>query len=437
MKTNSLKIKDKRSNLKSEARSIIRKAKDEKRKLTREEAEQIENIKEEIQALDAQLEEVLDSLSDETPETNEGEEEEKTEEETPEYDEEDFSEDEEDEENKSKRNHKNSMNKERFSLIKAVRSVVNNQKFDALTEAVIERGREQAKRSGVSVQGQIQLPTETRAAITVAAEGDDIVATDLFDIMTPLRAKNVLSQAGAKVLGNLVGDVQVPIMTASNVTWEGETDSAQDGAGAFSHVTLSPKRLTAYIDISKMMLAQDSLDAEAVIREDLVNAINTKLEATILGDGDGTVVSGGAVVAPFGIFNAAVCGAGDTVSSFADLVNAEADIEDANILGECKYVMSNKAKAALRAMAKSAKSTELVYENNAVDGTPSLNTSHVAGKKFIYGDWSNLAIGQWSNIDLTVDQFTLAKDGKVRLVINAFFDAKVLRTSAFKTGAIA
>ena len=41
---------------------------------------------------------------------------------------------------------------------------------------------------------------------------------------------------------------------------------------------LSPKRLTAYVDISKQVLVQDSLDVENAIREDIINAINTKLE---------------------------------------------------------------------------------------------------------------------------------------------------------------
>jgi HK97 family phage major capsid protein len=126
-----------------------------------------------------------------------------------------------------------------------------------------------------------------------------------------------------------------------------------------------------------------------------------------------------------------------SVTGYTDIVNKEADIEDSNVNGECVYVMSNKAKAALRAMAKSSKSTQLVYENGEVDGTKALNTSHIDGKKYIYGDFANLAIGQWSGIDITVDPFTKAKDGQVRLVVNAYFDAKVLRPTAFVAGTIA
>ena len=316
-----------------------------------------------------------------------------------------------------------------FRLIKAINDIANNRSVDDTAQAVVKAGAEEMRKAGVSYGGQIQLPTsELRGAITVTAEGEDVVATDIYDILEPLRAKNVLVAAGAKFIPGLVGDVQVPSMTAGNVTWEGETASAKDGAQTFTAVKLSPKRLTAYVDISKQFLVQDSKSAEALIRQDIINAINSKLEATILGSAAGTTTQ------PAGIFNGV---SKTTIASFKDVCDLEAKIEDANVIGECKYVMSNKAKAALRNMAKSAKSTELVMEGGAIDGTEVLNTSNVEEQNVVYGDFSNLAIGQWGSIDLLVDPYTKAADGQVRLVVNAFFDAKVLRNGAFAYGTTA
>lgn len=320
------------------------------------------------------------------------------------------------------------MNKE-FRLIKAINDIANNRSVDATAQAVVKAGAEEMRKAGVSYGGQIQLPTsELRSAITVTAEGEDVVATEIYDILEPLRAKNVLVAAGAKFITGLVGDVQVPSMSAGNVSWEGETVSAKDGGQTFTAVKLSPKRLTAYVDISKQFLVQDSKSAEALIRQDIINAINSKLEATILGSAVGTTTQ------PAGIFNGK---SKKTIASFKDVCDLEAKIEDANVIGECKYVMSNKAKAALRNMAKSAKSTELVMEGGAIDGTAVLNTSNVEEQNVVYGDFSNLAIGQWGSIDLLVDPYTKAADGQVRLVVNAFFDAKVLREGAFAYGTTA
>lgn len=431
---------------------MINSAMSEKRKLTQVEQERMEELKNELRALQDKETEEEDPKEEEEPmdEPNDDKEDEPSQEEEEPMDDDPKEEEdkieknacaqdkekkgacaqEEDKENKRQLNIKsNKMNKE-FRLLKAIADIANNRQIDDVAAAVSEQGREEMRKNGISYGGQIQIPIESRAAISVAAEGEDVVATNLYNVMEPLRAKNVLVQAGAKFITNLTGDVQIPLMTATNCGWESEMGEAKDGAGTFSSVKLSPRRLTCYIDLSKQFLVQDSVGAEELIRQDIINAINSKLEATILGEDEGDLTK------PAGIFSV-INPSAHTVSNFADLCNAESDIEDANVVGELKYVMSNKAKAALRSMQKSAKTTQLVMENGQIDGTPVLNTSHVSGKKFAYGDWSNLAIGQFGAIDLTVDSYSQATKGVVRLVINAFFDAKVLRPESFVTGTIA
>lgn len=332
--------------------------------------------------------------------------------------------DDKDEDKKENISNRNKMKKQ-FSLLKAINDIANNRSLDAASQAVINAGADEMRSAGQSFSGQIQLPVESRDAVTVTDEHDDVIEVEFADLLTPLRAKNVLVAAGAKYMSGLIGDVQVPIMGAGNVTWEGEVASAQDAGYTFTSKKLQPKRLTAYVDISKQFLVQDSIGAEQAIRADIVAAINSKLESTILGSAQGSTTT------PAGIFYGQ---SPKTITTFKDICDLEASIEDANVIGECKYVMSNKAKAALRNMPKSSKSTQLVMENGEVDGTLVLNTSNVEAQNIAYGDWNNLAIGQWGAIDLVVDPYTLAKDGQVRIVINAFFDAVTLRPEAFAFG---
>lgn len=332
--------------------------------------------------------------------------------------------DDKDDDYKENISNRNKMKKQ-FSLLKAINDIANNRSLDAVSQAVINAGADEMRSAGQSFSGQIQLPVESRAAVTVTDEHDDVIEVQFADLLTPLRAKNVLVAAGAKYMSGLIGDVQVPIMGAGNVTWEGEVASAKEAGYTFTSKKLQPKRLTAYVDISKQFLVQDSIGAEQAIRADIVAAINSKLESTILGSAQGSTTT------PAGIFYGQ---SPKTIATFKDICDLEASIEDANVIGECKYVMSNKAKAALRNMPKSSKSTQLVMENGEVDGTPVLNTSNVEAQNIAYGDWNNLAIGQWGSIDLVVDPYTLAKDGQVRIVINAFFDAITLRPEAFAFG---
>ena len=345
--------------------------------------------------------------------------------ETPMEDEDETPTDDDKEDNSNVRMNKN------FSLLKTVRSISKNQPLDELTNAVVEQGKSEMRKAGLSAQGQLVIPTnEVRAIHSVTADGESVVATDVFDILTPLRAKNVLAQAGATIYSNLTSDVKIPIMSKSNVTFEEENGNAKDGAGAFNYLKLTPHRLTAYVDISKELLAQDSVDVENALRNDLVNAINSKLEEAFLSDFSGSTVQ------PKGVFPVVKPDSAVT-KDFATLVENEAKIEDANILNEPCYILSNKAKAALRAMAKGAKSTELVYENGEVDGTKAYNTSNVPASNYLFGDMSSLVIGTWSGLDLIVDPYTQAAKGAVRLVVNMYVDFGVARPETLVAGKLA
>nr|DAJ67095.1 MAG TPA: major capsid protein [Caudoviricetes sp.] len=324
----------------------------------------------------------------------------------------------------------NTMKEQRFSLLRAIRNVAENKQQDMVTAAVCNEGMKEMRAAGLNTVGQIYIPTmETRAAVSVASEGVDVVATDLYDIIEPLRAKNVLVQAGAKFYTGLNNNAQIPVMTGSNVGWAGENAAATDAGVLFNNVTLTPKRLTAYVDISKMLLAQDSIGVENAIRQDLINAINSKLESTILGKGAKSATT------PAGIFN------GKTptkVTDFEGLVGLEAKVEEANVLGGISYIASPSARASFRNMMKGSRGTaQLAYTDGTLDGTPVYSTSNVEAKTFVVGDFSNLAIGSWGGLDIVVDNYTQAVNGMIRLVVNAYFDAALIRPEAFQFGTFA
>lgn len=402
---NTVELRSRIAALAEEIKGIYAKASEEIREMTPEEIEKVDELKKELEEEKEELKKLERELEKE--------------------DEEEQPEEQPNEEEENKEEKQTRMTK-KFQLLATIADVANNRQISAEARAVVNEGAEEMRKAGLSFGGQIQLPvSEKRAAITVANEHDDVVAVDVMDVLEPLRAKNVLVEAGAKLMTNLNGDVVVPVMQASNVTWEGETSAASDGASGFTSVKLQPKRLTAYVDISKQFLLQTSESAERVIREDIVNAINSKLEQTILGSASGTTTK------PEGIFY--TDGAMVSADTYADLVDLEADVDDANVMGECYYIMSNKAKAVYRATAKGSTTGGFILENGEIDGTKVLATSNVEGKHVAYGDFSNLIIGQWGAIDLTIDPYTRAANGEVRLVVNAYFDAKVARPDAIAT----
>ena len=384
MKLNSVAIKQEINELVERSKAIVELCKTEVREMTAEEETEFNSLKEQIDNKKTELKELEDKLSEYErmcPEEEEVKECEK--------------------EEKNQRN--KSMKK---SLVKELRNAIDN-----------------------NIK-TITVNAETRAMQVTGGGGvhDSVVETEIDGILEPLYANSVLSQLGARWYTGLPkGDVQVPIMGKGNVGWEGEIAAAQATGNTFTTKKLSPKRLTAYVDISKQLLVQDTIGVEAAIRRDIVNALNDKLQATILGGEDKTDVK------PAGIFYGV---SETTINNYKDLCKFEAGLDDANINGEKKYLMGNTAKATFRSMVKGNNNTGMVLEANQMDGTPMINTSSVATNKFAYGDFNYLAIGSWGDLDITVDQYTQAANGCIRLVINAFFDAVILRPEAFKFGTV-
>lgn len=377
----SLEILDRKEQLRAELNSMLDNAEKEQRKLTEDETTRFEALNTEIRNLDKQI---ID-IKKETKEVRK-------------------------------------MGK--FSLLKAINDIANNRQLDERALEVVNQGITEMRKAGQNYSGQIQLPLEERAVVqaTVEGQGAETVAEDLLNILEPLRAKLVLAQAGASYMTGLVGNISIPAYSGSQVTWEGEVADAKDGAGTFTEVKLEPHRLTAYIDLSKQFLIQDSVSAEEMLKRDIVNAIANKLEATILGSE--TIVN-----APEGLLNGVV--ADSEAITYEDIVAMETELEEANVRGDIKFVVSPSAKAKLKTTKLDAGSGKFAMEGNEVNGYPVLCTSAVAGKGVIYGNFNDLVIGQWGGIDLTVDPYTQAANGKVRLVINAYFDAKPRRAESF------
>ena len=133
-------------------------------------------------------------------------------------------------------------------------------------------------------------------------------------------------QAGAFYMTGLVCNISIPTCSGRSVGWAGEVAAAADGAGTFGEVTLEPKRLTAYLDVSKQFLIQDSNSAEEMLKRDIVSAISNKLEATILGN------EAGSTTKPAGLLNGV--SADSAAITYANIVVMESTLATANVSGD-------------------------------------------------------------------------------------------------------
>lgn len=320
-------------------------------------------------------------------------------------------------EDRSKKNH---------SLIASIRDIVEGRSMSDETKAVNELGAKSFKESALNYRGQLILPVNYRADILAgtSTQGQEVVAEDKLSMIGALRANSVLFQAGAQLITGLVGDLSLPVYAGSSMAWKSEVTTATDGAGAFSEISWTPKRLTGYIDISKQFLLQDSASANALLMADLQQAIMDKLEYTFLQAASGNTTQ------PAGLFYG-VSNTSTGATTFAKLVAMESAVATANALtGKLGYITTPALKGTFKTTARGT-GDGLVMDNGTANGYQVYSSSNVASGRAVFGNFNDFIVTQWGGIDLLVDPYTQAATGQVRIVVNSYWDGKRRRDASF------
>lgn len=289
-----------------------------------------------------------------------------------------------------------------FDVIKGVaegnvtdemRSMVNGNKITYRANEIV---------AGVDAQGGYNVPEEKK------------------DLFMAIRNASVLNKIGATWFSNAVGDISIPKYAGSTCGWKGEIDAADNGAGAFSEVVLTPKRLTAYLDISKTFLAQDANSAEALLINDLAKAVSEKLDQTIFGAQSGTTTR------PAGLFDVitAVTGTSLTSVDYDDILGLESAVEEKNGT-DFIFIANPKVKYALKGVDMAEGYGHMVYAGGEIDGYKTVVSNSVNNKSILCMDPKDLAVATWDGIDITVDTVSRAINNEVRIVVNFLVDAKL------------
>ena len=296
------------------------------------------------------------------------------------------------------------------------------------------------KRNMIEGRNEFAVPVGEYRAVgqeaTTDAGGGYTVETEIWDLVKPLTNALVTVQAGAQIHTGLQGDIAIDTMTAPTLGWTTETGSASGTSTTFSQNTFSPKRLTATLDISKQLLNQSVFAVDQIIEQEMVRQVAVKLE--------------GALFASESVTNAAasimltVTDNSGSIS-YPKMVDLETLLAAGNnLFGSIKYITN----AAAYGIAKSTLITatygeQFIARDGVMNGYPLMVTNSIpstfgggAEAGIILADWSDLHLYNFGNVDVIMDPYTQAASGKIRLVLNSYWDAGFHRTTSRKVGSI-
>jgi HK97 family phage major capsid protein len=331
----------------------------------------------------------------------------------------------------------------RFSILRAVNALANPTDRRAQAEAAfeLECSASACQQYGRTTSG-VMLPADVLRNWTrdLNTTDDSNVLTEDFragDFIDVLRNASSVMQAGARTLNGLSSDVTIPKKaTASTAAWlAAEGDNVAQTEPTFSQVQLSPKDLGAYAQITRRMIQQQTMDMEALVRDDIAQAIALAMDLAAL---RGTGASG----QPTGIKNTAGINTVDfgtapiTVPSFAKVVEMETVVaEDNALMGNLAYIMSANMYGGLKTTEKASNTAQFVIDGgNSMNGYPVIVSNQVETGDLYFGNFSDLLVGFWGGLDILLDPYTNGLSGTIRIRAIQTMDVAVRHAVSFALG---
>lgn len=342
-----------------------------------------------------------------------------------------------------------------FSLLRVVRALADPTSTAAREAAAMEFRASDAARERMgrddNGSGNFMIPSDvlrravggdfSRAALSTSAttggNGGVLVEHTLQtgSFIDILRRKNVVMQY-ARVLAGLVGNVDIPKQIAAAVAyWIGEGQDAQETGIAFGQLSLKPKTLAAFTDITRRMSMQSSMDVESMLRTDLAVAMATAIDyAAYYGPGTEYM--------PKGITNHdginAVAFATPGRPTYGELVDMETAValDDADVDG-MRFIAAAGFRGRAKQTVKFPTQTDsaTIWEpGNTVNGYPVSITNQVAASDVLFGNFNDMIVAMWGGLEINVDRAALAKSGGLRIIAFQDVDIALRRTESFVLG---
>ena len=295
-----------------------------------------------------------------------------------------------------------------YSLTRAINAAFDKDWSKAGLE--LEAHKLIAQRMGtIAHPNKFYVPLEVQKRDLTAGTGSQggyLVQTSNVGFIDLLRNRSVVMRMGARTLSGLVGNVTVPRQTTANsVTWlANEAATVTETNAVFGQLSLAPKTVGCYQEISRQLTLQSSPDAESLIMSDLSAVVALAVDAAAL---NGSGASG----QPLGIIGTAgIGGVTGTSIAYAGIIEFQTDVAGGNALSStCGYVTTPVVAGLLKTRQRFTSTDTPLWQGNILDGTiegfKAMSSVQVPTGDILFGDFNQVIIAEWGVLEVEVNPY--------------------------------
>lgn len=339
-----------------------------------------------------------------------------------------------------------------YSLMRALNALANPGDTSAQKAAAFEREVSEATAQKLGKQARgFMVPFEVQQRDLVAGTptaGGNTIATELLagSFIDLLRNAMVVMGMGTRMMTGLVGNIAIPKMTgAATAYWVAENTAPTESQQTIGQVTMTPKTVGAFTDISRRLLLQSSISVEQMVQQDLATVLGLAIQQAAI---NGT----GASNQPSGILTlvtpSVIGGTNGLAPTLSHVIGLETNVSTANAdVGTLAYLTNARVRGRLKSTEKFSAGTGApvwaegatplngyrAAVTNAVPSNLTKGTSSGVCSAIIFGNFADLMIGMWGGLDLTVDPYSGSTAGTVRIVALQDVDVAIRNVESFAT----
>jgi HK97 family phage major capsid protein len=318
-----------------------------------------------------------------------------------------------------------------YSLFRATRAIIDRNWSKAGLELKAHEEIQRRMGRAPKSDNSFFVPLDVlKRDLTVATgnAGGFLVSTTNQGFVDLLRNSTVLMQMGVTRLGGLTDNITIPRQTAGATAYwlANEGTSITESQMTLGQISLTPKTVGAYTEISRQLTLQSSPDVENLVLRDLAAQVGIDVDAKGL---NGSGASG----QPTGLLGTSGVGSvSGTSIAYAGIIEFQTDVFGANALGgSAGYVTTGAVAALLKQRVKFSSTASPLWEGRleeaTMDGYRAMASNNVPSATMIFGDWSQMLMAEWGVLEVDINPFANFQAGiiGVRAMYSVDFGVRV------------
>lgn len=347
-----------------------------------------------------------------------------------------------------------------FSFSKLINELTRSkgdvEKVTGLEKEMLEESRKEARSLGISPGGiylsndLMNVVHKRTMVVGTPTAGGNFIPTEKLGFFDALYNATVLAELGVQTLTGLSANTDLKgLSTGATTAWGGETTAITPSDLTTAARELRPNTLSSAMDISRTLATQTNNSIDQYLINSMMKSMRVALEAAVI-NGDGSDKPLG-ILGTSNIQDVAMGTDGGAIT-YAKLLELAEKVKTAGANeAVCRWLTNFKVeRSLLNTPIESGSGAKILAYNtyfggiqNIVAGKPinftqnvpstlTKGTSGAVCSALIYGDFSNVVIGQYGGMELSIDSTSAAivRAQKVAITMTQLVDSTVLQPAA-------